>query len=244
MKFFRFFLATLIWGLLCHGHAARADVILRGFDPVVPTAGQTAFLVLDTLRFSGITTCEISRTDVPAKVSVQGNLIVLKLYMARIFIGSPFCQTGPSSIGTRWPLESTLPAGTYTVRVFGCAECFGDPPFSPEFLIGELPLTVLGSANVSVPMLGLPTLILFCFAVLLMGVRRFRYTLPGSARLTVNLMLAFVCCTAYAQNNAKPLPQLAVELKPGLDIAALVQSATANNPNASAFSLERPMKRI
>ena len=152
---------------------ARADVILRGFDPAVPTAGQIPSLVLDIIRGGGITTCEINRADVPAKVSVQGNLIVLKLYMARVFIGNPFCQTFPSSIGTRWPLESALPAGTFTVRVFGCAQCFGDPPFSPEFLIGELPITVL-AADVPGPLLGLPQLILFSVAVLMLGMWRLR----------------------------------------------------------------------
>ena len=177
MKLLRFFLATLMWGLLCHGNAARADVILRGFDPVVPTAGQIPSLVLDIIRGGGITTCEGARADVPAKVAVQGSLIVVKLYMGRFFIGNPFCQTVPSSIGLRWPLESTVPAGTYTVRVFGCSECFGDPPFSPEFLIGELPITVLAS-DVSVPLLGLPQLILFSVAVLLIGVYRLRYATP------------------------------------------------------------------
>ena len=70
-------------------------------------------------------------------------------------------------------LESALPAGTFTVRVFGCAQCFGDPPFSPEFLIGELPITVL-AADVPGPLLGLPQLILFSVAVLMLGMWRLR----------------------------------------------------------------------
>lgn len=173
MKLLKFFQCAVIWLLLWHGTAARADVILRGFDPAVPNAGQILFLVLDVLRGGGITTCENSRADVPAKVSVLGTMIVIKLFMSRIFIGSPFCQTGPSSLGTRWPLESALLAGTYTVRVLGCAQCFGTS-MSPEFLIGEFPITISGSANAPVPMLGLPQLTLFCCAVLLVGVWRFR----------------------------------------------------------------------
>ena len=91
MKLLKFFQCAVIWLLLCHGTAARADVILHGFDPAVPNSGQIPFLILDVLRGGGITTCEGGRADVPARVSVQGNLIVVKLYMARIFIGNPFC---------------------------------------------------------------------------------------------------------------------------------------------------------
>ena len=171
MNILRFFLVALVWGLLCHGNA-RADVILRGFDPVVPNTGQIPSLVLDIIRGGGITTCEGARADVPASVSVQGNLIIVKLFMSRIFIGVPACQAEPSVIGLRWPLASVLPPGTFTVRVFGCAQCFGTST-SPEFLIGELPITIL-AADMPVPMLGLPQLILFSFTLLLVGVWRLR----------------------------------------------------------------------
>ena len=233
MKLVKFMQSILLWILLSHAGAARADVILHGFDPAVPNSGQIPFLILDVLRGGGITTCEGGRADVPASVSVQGNLIIVKLYMARIFIGSPFCQTGPSSIGLRWPLESALPAGTFTVQVFGDPRSI-DPSIFPVLFIGELTVTVLNSSNLSpVPMLALPQLLLFSFALLLVGVWRLWNATSRTSQLTVSLLLAIVTCTSYAQNNAKSLPQLSVELKPGIRIATRVQSAQANTQRAS-----------
>ena len=82
-------------------------------------------------------------------------------------------------------------------------------------------------------MLALPQLLLFSFALLLVGVWRLWNATPRTSQLTVSLLLAIVTCTSYAQNNAKSLPQLFVELKPGIRIATRVQSAQANTQRAS-----------
>ena len=132
---------------------AQADFILRGFDPAVPNDQQIPALRFDFITGSNITTCETVRTDIPAVITIQGNIARVSLFMSRINIFSPACQNPIFTVlNARWPLAAALPSGTYDVQFYADPTAYG---FTGNvFYLGSLPLTVSGASNVAVPTLG------------------------------------------------------------------------------------------
>jgi hypothetical protein len=166
------FTAHRLWvfTLVLLAHSAHADFFVRGFDPPIPNSAQPPSIVVDNLRGPNISTCEVTRADVPPRVTVEGNLMTIKMFMGRIDTVNPLCQIFPSSIGGRWQMGAPLPAGNYTVRFFGNAQEFEPTSNFPEFFLGELPLTVTTAA--SLPTLGGWSMALLTLLVLVFSIRK------------------------------------------------------------------------
>ena len=213
---------------------AQADFILRGFDPATPTDQQIPALRYDRITGSNVTTCETVRTDIPAVITIQGNIARVSLFMSRVNIFSPFCQDPIFSIvNSRWPLAAALPSGTYDVQFYADYTPYGF--MGDVFYLGSLPLTVAGTSNVAVPTLGGVGLTLLLIALALSAIVPLRNKQRAMRVIALGCLLPCLC---IAQQTT--IPEILVELKTGTDVNALVNSVLQGAPQASAFLAERP----
>ena len=188
---------------------AQADFILRGFDPATPTDQQIPALRFDAITGPNITTCEGIRADIPAVITIQGNIARVSLFMSRSNPLSPGCQNPIFTVlNARWPFAAPLPSGTYDVQFYADPTPYGI--MGDVFYLGSLPLTVTGSSIVAVPTLSSMGITVMVIVLMLTAVAALRRKSHAAKSLA---LVCFLPCLSIAQQTT--IPEILVELKTG-----------------------------